>query len=89
MANNTLPQFMMSHIQNKKNKIFLENSPERKTHDNMLTSSKKLRRDSSGKQVIIDEANVLERIESQKIMSVEMYNEIMIAKQEKMSKAYT
>jgi hypothetical protein len=40
-ANNSLPTFMVSYLQNQhkvQNKLFPENSPERKSHDMMLTS---------------------------------------------------
>jgi hypothetical protein len=51
--NNSLPLFMVSHIQNKKrtksdtptkNIIYVENSPLRKSHDMMLLSPEKRRR---------------------------------------------
>lgn len=46
--NNSLPLFMISHIQSKQkqsnvNKIYPENSPERKSHDMMLLSPSKKR----------------------------------------------
>ncbi|CDW85363.1 UNKNOWN [Stylonychia lemnae] len=86
--NSSLPQFMKSHIQNQKNKIYVENSPERKAHDNMLISQKnKYRRDS----VVFynDEANVIDKAKSKQMMDNASFNEVWIAKQERMIKAYT
>ena len=69
---------MMSHIQkqaNANNKIYLENSPERKSHDNMLLNPKNkltgsfLMMDGNNKHAVNkiynDEANVVDKINSQ------------------------
>ena len=83
---------MMSHISSHKNKIFLENSPERKSHDNMLRLGRINARKISLREpprLYSDEANVIEKMVSSKIMTTEMFNEIMISKQEKLIKAYT
>ena len=55
---------MMSHIQNKKNKIFLENSPERKNHDKMLIKSPVSKKSSFISHAFPDEANFLEKVKS-------------------------
>ncbi|TNV85903.1 hypothetical protein FGO68_gene4764 [Halteria grandinella] len=80
--NNSLPTFMVSYIQNQRaqqyqnNKIFPVNSPERKSHDMMLISPNKKRQTVSskkkgarGQQVLFnDEANVIERTDSCKVL---------------------
>ena len=57
----------MTHIQQQhnKNKIFIENSPERKSHDNMLISPKiKKTKKKQSFHIVNDEANVIEKIAS-------------------------
>lgn len=75
---------MILMSQKDQNKIFVENSPERKSHDNMLISS------SDQKPYFVnDDSNVLEKVDSSQMLSVEIFNEVLIARQEKQIKAYT
>ncbi len=95
--NSSLPLFMLSHIHNQKssgsgtvNRIYPENSPERKTHDSLLRSpngSHKVRAvngDSSGRKAKVlqnaatfnDEANMIERMESRKMLDYDTLREI-------------
>jgi hypothetical protein len=80
--NSSLPLFMLSHIHNQKsttssnNRIYPENSPERKTHDSLLRSSParhKMKTVISNHRsthvgIFNDEANMIERMESRKIL---------------------
>lgn len=81
---------MLSHIHNQKssgsgtvNRIYPENSPERKTHDSLLrspngthkvravnggSSGRKTKRLESATAIFNDEANMIERMESRKIL---------------------
>lgn len=84
-ANSSLPLFMKSHIQKQANKIYVENSPERKTHDNMLIRKRQKGSDIqsdrfNSTRFKSDEANVLEKAKSSKIMKSETYNDVWIAK---------
>eukprot|EP00347_Sterkiella_histriomuscorum_P009898 403339453 len=87
-ANSSLPLFMKSHIQKQSNKIYIENSPERKAHDNLLISQK-FRQKGSFVNAFTEEANIIEKAKSQQMMKLDQFNEIWIAKQEKQIKAYT
>jgi hypothetical protein len=94
--NNNLPAFLTTHASIIKNKIFLENSPERKTHDNMLLKNRdsmfpefKSEGKGKGHKLFVDESNVIDKIKSSKIMDNDIFHEIMISKQEKSAKAYT
>ena len=69
------------------NKIYVENSPERKAHDNLLINPNKM--NLKTQLHFNDEANMIEKMKSIQMMQPELFDEIWIAKQEKMIKAYT
>jgi hypothetical protein len=104
--NSSLPLFMLSHIHNQKssggavNRIYPENSPERKTHDSLLRSpngSNKVRAVSGSSSrkakraenfiVFNDEANMIERMESRKILDYDTLREIAVSIQERKAHA--
>lgn len=90
--NTTMNNQMSTNVSFYKNKIFLENSPERKTHDNMLlnTSTKKVSILTLEQYKCKNEESIVyEKVKSTSILPMEIYNEVMIAKQEKSIKAYT
>ena len=97
---------MLSHIHNQKssvggvNRIYPENSPERKTHDSLLRSpngSNKVRAVSGSSSrkakraenfiVFNDEANMIERMESRKILDYDTLREIAVSIQERKAHA--
>ena len=89
--NSSLPLFMLSHIHNQtssssNNRIYPENSPERKTHDSLLRNSspykhvmKSVSHQKTGAVTFNDEANMIERMESRKLLDFETQRELTLS----------
>ena len=96
LYNSSLPLFMLSHIHNQKgssNRIYPENSPERKTHDSLLRSPHGSHKVVSGGKkrftAFNDEANMIERMESRKVLDYDTLREITLSIQERRAHAHS